>query len=51
MVHLVASFGGSINRKDNGFPGAETLWIGLQRCHDFIIAMEAQRAIPTQSYG
>lgn len=51
MVRLVASFGGFLNRQGDGFPGAETLWIGLQRCHDFVIAMEAQRAIPTQSYG
>lgn len=50
-VRRVASFGGFLNRKGDGFPGAETLWIGLMRCHDFVIAMQAQRAMLGQSYG
>lgn len=51
MVRMVASFGGFLNRKGDGFPGAETLWIGLTRCHDFVIAMQAQRAALNPSYG
>lgn len=51
MIRLVAGFGGFLNRKGDGFPGAETLWIGLQRCRDFVIAMAAQRAMHSQSYG
>jgi len=51
MVRMVASFGGFLNRKGDGFPGAETLWIGLTRCHDFVIAMQAQRAALNASYG
>jgi len=51
MIRMVAGFGGFLNRKGDGFPGAETLWIGLTRCHDFVIAMQAQRAMLGQSYG
>ena len=51
IVRMVASFGGFLNRKGDGFPGAKTLWIGLTRCPDFGIAMQAQRAMLGQSYG
>jgi hypothetical protein len=44
MVRLVASFGGFLNRKGDGFPGPQSLWIGLQRTRDFVLAMDAQRA-------
>jgi hypothetical protein len=44
MVRMVASFGGFLNRKGDGFPGPQTLWIGLQRTRDFVLAMDAQRA-------
>jgi hypothetical protein len=33
MVHLIASLGGYVERPNNE-PGAQTLWIGLQRMHD-----------------
>jgi hypothetical protein len=51
MVRLVAGFGGFLNRKSDGFPGPQTLWIGLQRTRDFVLAMEAQRAMHSSSYG
>jgi len=35
MVRLVAQLGGYINRKRGAPPGPQTLWIGLQRAHDF----------------
>jgi hypothetical protein len=44
MVRMVASFGGFLNRKGDGFPGPQSLWIGLQRTRDFVLALEAQRA-------
>ena len=44
MVRMVASFGGFLNRKGDGFPGPQSLWIGLQRTRDFVLAMDAQRA-------
>jgi len=43
MVRMVASLGGFLNRKGDGFPGPKTLWIGLQRVPDFVLALEAQR--------
>jgi hypothetical protein len=45
MVRMVATLGGFLNRKGDGFPGSKTLWIGLQRIPDFVLALEAQRSI------
>jgi hypothetical protein len=45
MVRMVAGLGGFLNRKSDGFPGPKTLWIGLQRIPDFVLALEAQRSI------
>jgi hypothetical protein len=45
MVRMVASLGGFLNRKGDGFPGPKTLWIGLQRIRDFVLALDAQRSI------
>lgn len=40
MVHLIASLGGYIERKESE-PGVETLWIGMQRMYDLAWAWEA----------
>jgi hypothetical protein len=45
MVRMVATLGGFLNRKSDGFPGPKTLWIGLQRIPDFVLALEAQRSV------
>ena len=45
IIRMVASYGGFLNRKGDGFPGPQTIWIGLQRCQDFVLAVEAQKAI------
>jgi hypothetical protein len=45
MVRMVATLGGFLNRKHDGFPGSKTLWIGLQRVPDFVLALEAQRSV------
>jgi hypothetical protein len=50
MVRMIASPGGFLNRKNDGFPGRKTLWIDLQRVRDFVLALEAQRSIG-MSYG
>ena len=42
---MVACLGGFLNRKSDGFPGPKTLWIGLQRIPDFVLALDAQRSI------
>jgi hypothetical protein len=47
MIKMVASFGGYIQRKNAPFPGAKTLWVGLQRMHDFAIAWEAFHSYST----
>lgn len=38
MVKLIAELGGYLNRKQDGPPGPQTTWIGLQRMRDFAIA-------------
>jgi hypothetical protein len=50
MVRMAATLGGFLNRKNDGFPGPKTLWIGLQRIPDFVLALEAQRSIE-ERYG
>lgn len=40
MVRLVAQLGGYVNRKRSDPPGPQTLWIGLQRAHDFAICWQ-----------
>jgi hypothetical protein len=42
---MVATLGGFLNRKGDGFPGSKTLCIGLQRNPDFVLALDAQRSI------
>lgn len=41
MIRMLARLGGFLNRKKDGYPGAKTIWIGLQRVKDFVVAMEA----------
>ena len=43
MICIIAGFGGFIGRKGDGFPGPQTIWIGLQRTQDFTFALQAQR--------
>jgi Transposase Tn5 dimerisation domain/Transposase DNA-binding len=41
MIRMIASLGGFLNRKNDGDPGVKTIWTGLQRIKDFVMAMEA----------
>ena len=41
MVAMIAAMGGYLNRKNDGPPGPQTMWIGLQRMRDFAIAWDA----------
>jgi hypothetical protein len=50
MVRMVAGLGGFLNRKGDGFPGPQTIWIGLQRAADFVLALQAQ-SDASGSYG
>jgi hypothetical protein len=40
MVRLVAQLGGYVHRKPDEPPGPQTVWIGLQRMHDFALCWE-----------
>lgn len=40
MVRLVAQLGGYVNRKRPDPPGPQTIWLGLQRMHDFAICWQ-----------
>ena len=40
MVHLIASLGGYVERRDSE-PGAQTIWIGLQRMYDLAWAWDS----------
>lgn len=40
MVHLIASLGGYVERKDSE-PGPQTVWIGLQRLYDLAWAWDS----------
>jgi hypothetical protein len=40
MVHLIASLGGYVERR-NSEPGAQTIWIGLQRMYDLAWAWDS----------
>jgi hypothetical protein len=41
MIRLVARLGGHLGRKQDGPPGAQVLWIGIQRMRDFALAWRA----------
>jgi hypothetical protein len=45
MLRLVAGFGGYLGRKGDGPPGPKPIWIGLQRVRDFVLAIQAARAM------
>ncbi|UCC31958.1 MAG: IS4 family transposase [Phycisphaerales bacterium] len=38
MVRLVAQLGGYVNRTRNDPPGPQTIWMGMQRMHDFALS-------------
>ena len=49
MVTMVAGLGGYLNRKHDGPPGPQTVWIGMQRSRDFALAwitFTAPAAVP-----
>lgn len=48
MIKMIASMGGYLNRKNDLEPGPTTLWIGLQRLKDFLLAQQTLKEI---TYG
>jgi hypothetical protein len=43
MIRMIAGFGDFLNRAADGLPGPQTIWIGLQRSKDFMLAIESHR--------
>jgi hypothetical protein len=48
MIKMIASMGGYLNRKNDPAPGPTTLWIGLQRLKDLVLAQQTLRDL---TYG
>lgn len=44
MLRMTAQLGGFPGRKSDGEPGPKTVWIGLQRARDFVLALDAYKA-------
>jgi hypothetical protein len=40
MVQMVAQLGGYTNRRTDGEPGPQTVWLGLQRTHDIALCWQ-----------
>ena len=47
VIRMVASFGGFLGRRCDGFPGPKAIWIGIQRTRDFVAALQAQKEAST----
>ena len=45
MIRMIAGFGGFLGRKHDGEPGPQSIWIGLQRTRDFVLAVEATKVM------
>ena len=45
ILRMLAGFGGFLDRKCDGEPGPQTIWIGLQRSRDFVLALQAREAM------
>jgi hypothetical protein len=44
ILRMIAGMGGFLARKSDGEPGPQTIWIGLQRTRDFVLALDAHHA-------
>jgi hypothetical protein len=51
MVRLVAQLGGYVNRKRRAPPGPQTVWLGLQRIHDFALCWKMFGPETANSFG
>lgn len=49
IILIIASVGGFLNRKHDGYPGPKVMWIGLQRMKDFTLACQTFNCINTQT--
>jgi hypothetical protein len=49
MIHMIATFGGFLGRKNDGFPGPQSIWIGLQRIKDIATGIALHRELMDSS--
>jgi hypothetical protein len=49
MVRLIAGFGGFLGRKSDGFPGAKSLWEGMEKVRHYALGIEIGRAVYANS--
>ena len=49
MINMLGAFGGHLGRKHDGPPGIKSIWIGLQRMHDFSLAWQIMQTLPASS--
>ena len=45
MISMIAKLGGFLGRKSDAEPGAQVMWIGMQRMKDFTLAWETIHAL------
>ena len=45
MIKIIACFGGYLDRKNDPPPGYKAIWIGHQRCREFVFALEAMAQV------
>jgi hypothetical protein len=50
ILRMMAGFGGFLGRRYDGEPGPQTVWIGLQRARDFVLALQAQNTMRTSKF-
>jgi len=51
MIKMIASLGGFLNRKSDGYPGPAVLWRGLASMRDHVQAREAFELVFGHTYG
>jgi hypothetical protein len=49
MVRIIAGFGCFLGRKSDGFPGAKTLWEGMEKVRHYALGIEIARAVYANS--
>jgi hypothetical protein len=45
MILMIASLGGFLNRKGDGYPGPKVMWLGLERMKEFTLALQSYNSI------
>ena len=51
MVKIIASFGGFLNRKCDGYPGIKAIWEGMKKLSPIVLAYTIINNILLETYG